>query len=293
MQTIPSIPPEIVRSVRAVFGSSNFYLLVGDQLAAILAGLHVTGLLAAERPAALGVPVLALVTYFQFVEGLSDMQAADALRSRQEWKYALHLPVIAPVIPEADFCLYRQEVLVDPVALRELEALFFRLNRLDCRQPPLPEIPKILASICSLNRLLWLYEAMDSALKLLAGRHQEWLGEVARPYWYTLYRTVAPGAGSWAHQEVADGLSLTIGADICYLLRRIEAAAERDLAAQGEILALQKLWQEQFAPDESGRIGLRQRCAFCGAGSAGASVGEVPGCTAGGGGYGEDSVYCH
>jgi transposase len=34
---------------------------------------------------------LALVTVMQFGEGLSDRQAADAVRARSDWKYALGL----------------------------------------------------------------------------------------------------------------------------------------------------------------------------------------------------------
>jgi transposase len=34
---------------------------------------------------------LALVTIFQFIEKLSDRAAADAVRSRIDWKYALSL----------------------------------------------------------------------------------------------------------------------------------------------------------------------------------------------------------
>jgi transposase len=34
---------------------------------------------------------LALVTVFQFLEGLTDRQAADAVRDRLAWKYALSL----------------------------------------------------------------------------------------------------------------------------------------------------------------------------------------------------------
>jgi len=34
---------------------------------------------------------LALVTLFQFMEGLTDRQAADAVRDRLAWKYALSL----------------------------------------------------------------------------------------------------------------------------------------------------------------------------------------------------------
>ena len=34
---------------------------------------------------------LALITIMQFAEGLTDRQAADAVRSRIDWKYALGL----------------------------------------------------------------------------------------------------------------------------------------------------------------------------------------------------------
>jgi transposase len=39
---------------------------------------------------------LALITMFQFVEDLSDRQAADAVRARVDWKYALGLNLDNP-----------------------------------------------------------------------------------------------------------------------------------------------------------------------------------------------------
>jgi L-ribulose-5-phosphate 3-epimerase UlaE len=39
---------------------------------------------------------LALVTIFQFMENLTDRQAADAVRSRLDWKYALSLELTDP-----------------------------------------------------------------------------------------------------------------------------------------------------------------------------------------------------
>ena len=39
---------------------------------------------------------LALVSVLQYVEGLSDRQAADAVRSRIDWKYALALELTDP-----------------------------------------------------------------------------------------------------------------------------------------------------------------------------------------------------
>src|SRR5262249_36849413 len=39
---------------------------------------------------------LAMITIFQFAEGLSDRAAADAVRSRIDWKYALGLELADP-----------------------------------------------------------------------------------------------------------------------------------------------------------------------------------------------------
>ncbi|MDT8305356.1 MAG: transposase [Anaerolineae bacterium] len=211
------------------------------------------------------VPVLALVTYFQYAEGLSDVQAADALRSRLEWKYALHLPVITPVVPETALCRYRQDLFVDPVALREIRKLVQRLAEVQNGQRGESDVLQMLSTICSLNRLVWLYQAMDEALAVLARREPAWLGEVARPYWYTLYRTIAPQAGDWAGKEVTDRLSLTIGADILYLLEKIEAVADSELSSQRAIAVLERMWGEQFERDDAGEIQLRSTCGFCSA----------------------------
>lgn len=265
MPSIPAVPPEIARPVRAVFGSNNFYLRVGDQLETILDAVRTANLMTIDRPLMAEVPVLALVTFFQYAEGLSDVQAADAMRTRLEWKYALHLPVVMPVVPEAALCRYRQELLFDPVALREMEALAKRLSRLGHMQLTVPVKSQLLRSVCALNRLLWLYQAMERAVELLARRQPEWLGEIARPYWYTLYRAVEPRAGNGADKEVAEAMSLTIGADIRYLLETVETAGETELAQRPELLALAKRWEEQFEVDAAGEIRLRPYCGFCSA----------------------------
>jgi transposase len=267
MQSVPAIPPEIARRVRAVFGSNHFYLRVGDQLNALLDGMRVANLLTVEHPMITAIPVLAMVTYFQYAESLSDVQAADALRSRLEWKYALHLPVIAPIVSETTLCHYRQELLIDPVARREMGALVRRLASLNYGPSQPGDASIVLASICSLNRLLWLYEAMDEVLEMLARRQPAWLSEIAQPYWYTLYRAVAPLAGNWAGGEAMDSLSLTIGTDIDYLLATMASAGDTELSKQPPIVALARLWAEQFERDDAGAIHLRETCSFCSAGS--------------------------
>ena len=85
------IPEETVRVARAAFPKGNPYITLRDELETIYEDSGFSGLFSK-----LGQPVespgrLVLVTVLQFAEGLSDRQAADAVRSRIDWKYLLGL----------------------------------------------------------------------------------------------------------------------------------------------------------------------------------------------------------
>src|SRR3954470_15882175 len=54
---------------------------------------------------------LALVTVLQFTEGLSDRQAADAVRGRIDWKYALSLELADPGFDFSVLCEFRARLI--------------------------------------------------------------------------------------------------------------------------------------------------------------------------------------
>lgn len=90
------IPEETARVAQAVFPKGNRYM----QLLAEFGMLYINPQFAtlfsstgcpAEAPAR-----LALILVMQFLEGLTDRQAADAARSRIDWKYALALELTDP-----------------------------------------------------------------------------------------------------------------------------------------------------------------------------------------------------
>lgn len=88
---ISPVPDETARVARAAFPKGNRYLEMRDVLGTIY-----TDELFADLYPQRGQPAeapwrLALVTVFQFAEGLSDRQAAEAVRGRIDWKYALSL----------------------------------------------------------------------------------------------------------------------------------------------------------------------------------------------------------
>lgn len=88
-QAIPDVPEEMVRVVRAVFPKGNIYVSLRDNLGTIYRDELFADVYPDRGQPAYAPWRLALVTVFQFMENLTDRQAADAVRSRLDWKYAL------------------------------------------------------------------------------------------------------------------------------------------------------------------------------------------------------------
>ena len=90
-EPIPDVPEETVRIARAAFPKGNLYLKMRDELGIFYKDADFVDLFPARGQPAYSPWRLALVTVMQFVEGLFDRQAAEAVRSRIDWKYALSL----------------------------------------------------------------------------------------------------------------------------------------------------------------------------------------------------------
>jgi transposase len=85
---IPPVPEETARVAQAVFPHGNVFMQVRDTLGAIYTDEAFADLFPTHGQPALAPWRLALVTLFQFMEGLTDRQTADAVRDRLAWKYA-------------------------------------------------------------------------------------------------------------------------------------------------------------------------------------------------------------
>jgi transposase len=88
---IPDIPEETVRVAKAAFRKGNRYMQMRDELGTLYEDEQFADLFPNVGRLAESPWRLALVTVMQFAENLTDRQAADAVRSRIDWKYALSL----------------------------------------------------------------------------------------------------------------------------------------------------------------------------------------------------------
>src|SRR5438093_373852 len=85
------IPEETARVAHAAFPNGHIYIRMRDELGPIYHNSDFADLFPQEAQPARPPAQLALVTIMQFAEGLSDRQAADAVRDRLAWKYLLGL----------------------------------------------------------------------------------------------------------------------------------------------------------------------------------------------------------
>src|SRR5215204_2423930 len=108
---LPPVPDDTARVAQAAFRRGNPYLLLRDRLGAVFADTDFADLYPTLGQPAYARWRLALVTLMQFREGLSDRQAAEAVRGRIDWKYLLALDLADAGFDHSLLCEFRGRLL--------------------------------------------------------------------------------------------------------------------------------------------------------------------------------------
>lgn len=262
----PPIPVDTRKAAYAVFGRSNFYLTVGDQANQLFDVLLLENLSNQVQKSLQTTGMLYLITIFQFIETLPDFLAADALRKRVDWKYALHLPLNFPGLDAAAFCQFRQWLLAEPAARQNFEALLSHLSleiTLFCDQRSIQEADQVVVDVCRFSRLAKIWETLNQAMEALATRDPNWLLGAARPHWYERYGAHHRTLELRIDRQKAVALAQSIGADGKYLLEITSKACNPELAETTEILVLREVWREQFEEVDGKLVWRKTACADC------------------------------
>src|SRR5215469_8358289 len=93
---IEPVPEETARVARAIFPNGNRSLLLRDTLGTLFTDPLFADLFPTRGQPALAPWRLGLVRLFHYIEGLPDRQAAEAVRTRIDMKYALGLTLTDP-----------------------------------------------------------------------------------------------------------------------------------------------------------------------------------------------------
>ena|SRR5712691_7254952 len=117
------IPAATQRVARAAFPHGNVYIQVADHLGNIYHDTQFSALFPTRGQPAEAPARLALATLLQFAEGLSDRQAADAVRSRIDWQYALGLELTDPGFHHTVLSEFRTRLVTGEIETLLLDAL--------------------------------------------------------------------------------------------------------------------------------------------------------------------------
>src|SRR5258706_7050169 len=105
------IPEETRQLVQRVCRKGTMVTQLRDGLGPIYSDEHFAHMCAKRRRAAEAAWRLALVTVLQAIEGLSDRQAAEYVRTRIDWRYALALPLDETGFDHSILTDFRQRLL--------------------------------------------------------------------------------------------------------------------------------------------------------------------------------------
>ncbi|WP_308340549.1 MULTISPECIES: transposase [unclassified Streptomyces] len=139
---------------------------------------------------------LATVCVLQFLLGLSDRQAAEAVRCRIDFKYAMAVELDDPGFHHSVLADFRDRLAEADRADRLLDLAPARLKRaglVDERTTQRTDSTHVLAAVRDLTRLELITEAVRAALEGVAGTSPHLLDELVDEGWGLRY-----GRSAWA-----------------------------------------------------------------------------------------------
>lgn len=152
---------------------------------------------------------LALVSVLQYTERLTDRQAADAVRGRIDWKYALGLQLADPGFDFSVLSEFRDRLIAHRLEQQILDAILAQCSKqglLRAGGRARTDSTHVIARIPDLNRLEFVTETMRCALEALAVAAPAWLAgtDAVNADWLARYRqraeqVHADSGGIYAH----------------------------------------------------------------------------------------------
>ena len=256
-QSIGPIPEQTARIAHSAFPKSNLCLRLRDQLGTIYND-QMFAQLFAKRGQPAEVPwrrALALV--LQFAEGLTDRQAADAVRGRIDWKYLLGLELDDPGFDASVLCEFRARVIAGSLEEQFLTVLLDTCKThgwLKARGMQRTDSTHVLALLRDMSRLELVGETLRAALNSLAVVAPEWLKQQVAADWFDRYSHRVENYRLPRQLAAQQQLALTIGADGSKLLDAIYAeTAPAVLRHVPAVDVLRRVWLQQYVIEEGQR----------------------------------------
>ena len=255
-QAVYLVPEETIRVARAAFPRGNVYIHMRDRLGMIYDDQTFASLFPIQGQPAASPFRLALTTIMQFAENLSDLQAADAVRSRLDWKYALGLELTDSGFDASVLSEFRSRLVAgagERLLLDTMLTLFREHGLLKVRGKQRTDSTHVLANIRTLNRLECVGTTLRHALNTLALVAPAWLHSHVDLDWFDRYGPRFENYRLPKAETERQALAAQVGIDGFRLLHTVYTSPTppwiREVPA---VETLRQVWlQQYYAPGET------------------------------------------
>lgn len=244
------IPVETIRVAQAIFPQGNEVMRLRDELGQLYTEEQFSDLFPANGHPAESPATLAWVLVLQFMEGLTDRQTADAVRSRIDWKYALGLELTDPGFDFSVLCEFRARLIAGHAETRLLDTLltaFQARGLLKARGRQRTDSTHVLTAVRDLNRLERVGETLRHALNECAKLEPTWLKTATPAEWYPRYAKRFDQMHLPKVQTERERLAEQIGRDGQALITRLaESDTPTGLSTLKCVEILRTVWSQQY-----------------------------------------------
>ncbi|WNI33946.1 IS1182 family transposase [Streptomyces sp. ITFR-6] len=244
------IPAETVRVARAAFPKGSLAIRVRDELGPLFRDEEFADLFPARGKPAWSPGRLALVLVLQFVEGLTDRQAAEAVRARIDFKYALALELGDPGFDFSVLSEFRDRLVEAEAGRRVLDGVLAAAGEsglLKTAGRARTDSTHVQSAACQLCWLEQVAETLRAALNEIAQAAPGWLLTMAEPDWFKHYATRAEDSRFPRSRTKRDEMGLRIGRDGTRLLEAVfSPGAPGELRTLEQVETLRQVWVQHF-----------------------------------------------
>lgn len=245
-----TVPAETIRVAQSAFPKGNLYLDMQAELGMLYLNPQFAPLFSHTGQPAADPARLALILVMQAIEGLSDRQAADQVRRRIDWKYALALPLTDPGFDASVLSEFRTRLVtgnMETVLLDTLLTLLRERGLLRSRGKQRTDSTHILAAIRTINRLELVVETMYAVLNRLSTIAPDWLWPRLHPAWGERYARRAENSRFPSEATKRTALATTVGADGFTLLAQIDTpTTPAHVNDDPMVWAFRWIWIQQY-----------------------------------------------
>jgi transposase len=256
-EPIGEIPAETARVARAAFPKGSVVMRLRDEFNALYQDEDFRRFYPPRGQPALAPWRLALVTVFQFLEHLSDRQAADAVRARIDWKYALGLELTDPGFHFSVLAEFRGRLVAGQAEHLLLDTMLERFKArglVRARGKQRTDSTHVLAAVHDLHLLELVAETLRATLDDLATLVPDWVRTIAQPAWFERYGRRVEDYRLPKSQEKRQALALEIGSDGFRLLEALDAStAPVEARNVPMVQTLRDVWRVHYARGDGGR----------------------------------------